>query len=173
MEEIEQEEQTTENICVGKWKGIYFNVNRPDYNEEYFEKIKNDIIKINAKTLIYNHQSIHHINFYINERGTFDKVQILFRRAGIKPEDIDGVKLLHKEKEGTLTYYESILLQLWRIHYDKGILPINPKVERFMINIARLRRQMDKNYPQLENMSQEELKALEYDALEFIRSVDK
>ena len=167
-------EKEPKHYNIGKFNGIYYNCNRSDINTEYIKNIKKYTRNINYKTLSLYYQSIHHINILLDDNNNLDKIQLNFRNAGIKPEDINGIELVNKIENGEkLTDYENILYMMWSFHYNKGLTKENKQLENVVKYLYDRDKELGIYTTKFEELDTNHLSNLYKQAMELITIIEK
>ena len=157
---------------IKKVKGIYFDHNGC-YNEEFVNSTIKTFRKLNYTGLGILYQSIHHINYMFNDEKNIDKIVIKFRKAGIKPEDIDGFHLMKKKEKEQLTSYEQLTYGMWKKHYDSDKTFENKQILTIVRELQKLKNKWGLTNVSYKNIEQYEIEELKKEAEDLILAVTK
>lgn len=112
-EDVEMVDKIDKSIKVN---GIYYNY-PPEMPVGKFEVIKDVTLVTGYEMLGKFQQSLHHVNIYYDKNGKLGGINMRFRPAGIKPEDIDGNFLNIKNNVlKKLSKYEKLLFELYQMN---------------------------------------------------------
>lgn len=161
-----------EHKLIKKIKGIFFNY-IGDYHKDFVNTTIKIMRKMNYIGLGKLGQSIHHITYYFKDENNIDKITIYFRKAGIKPEDIDGFLLKKKNEKEELSPYEKSLLNIWTVHYKTGKTSENKIVDSIVRELHKLKNKWTENNISYKNLSEEDIDKLKIDAEELIKEITK